>query len=176
MAQLDRPYLSLAMAYARAGQLKRATDLLRDFEAIDLGIRRSSQDSLDRARGVIALADGRAEEAIELFRRSDKGPCPICVLPHLGQAYDRAGMSDSTTAIYERYVTTPWFNRLSLDASYLGRPIYERLATLYEERDDTTKAIEYYAKLVDLWKDADPELQPRVEAARRAIKALSSDQ
>ena len=30
-------------------------------------------------------------------------------------------------------------------------------------------------KLVDLWKDADPELQPRVEAARRAMEALSPD-
>ena len=38
------------------------------------------------------------------------------------------------------------------------------------------KAINYYGKLVELWKDADPELQPRVEAARRAISALSPDQ
>ncbi len=29
--------------------------------------------------------------------------------------------------------------------------------------------------VVELWKDADPELQPRVEAARRAIRALSPD-
>jgi hypothetical protein len=28
---------------------------------------------------------------------------------------------------------------------------------------------------VELWKDADPELQPRVEAARWAIEALSPD-
>jgi hypothetical protein len=53
--------------------------------------------------------------------------------------------------------------------------VYERLGDLYEQRGDTAKAVYYYGKLVDLWKDADPELQPRVEAARRAIEALSPD-
>ena len=34
------------------------------------------------------------------------------------------------------------------------------------------KAAEHYARFVDLWKDADPELQPRVEAAQRRIDLL----
>ena len=53
---------------------------------------------------------------------------------------------------------------------------FERLGALYEERGNTERAIYYYGKLVELWKDADPELQPRVEAARRAISVLSPDQ
>jgi hypothetical protein len=53
--------------------------------------------------------------------------------------------------------------------------MYERLGDLYEQQGDTAKATYYYGKLVELWKDADPELQPRVEAARRAIEALSTD-
>lgn len=36
-------------------------------------------------------------------------------------------------------------------------------------------AVLYYGKLVDLWKDADPELQPRDEAARSAIQSLTPD-
>ena len=48
--------------------------------------------------------------------------------------------------------------------------------TEFEQRGDTAKAIYYYGKLVDLWKDADPELQPRVEAARAGeVEALSPD-
>jgi len=46
---------------------------------------------------------------------------------------------------------------------------------LYEQRGERQKSIQHYAEFVDLWKDADPELQPRVEAARRAIEALSPD-
>jgi hypothetical protein len=54
--------------------------------------------------------------------------------------------------------------------------VYERLGELYEQRGEAAKAVLYYGKLVDLWQDANPELQPRVEAARRAIAALSRDQ
>ncbi len=43
--------------------------------------------------------------------------------------------------------------------------------TEFEQRGHTERAIYYYRKLVDLWKDADPELQPQVEAARRTIEA-----
>lgn len=51
--------------------------------------------------------------------------------------------------------------------------VYERLGDLYERRDDAAKASHYYGKLVELWKEADPELQPRVEAARLVGAALT---
>jgi hypothetical protein len=38
-----------------------------------------------------------------------------------------------------------------------------------EQRGDTTAAIGAYRNLVELWRDADPELQPRVAAARAAL-------
>ena len=60
------------------------------------------------------------------------------------------------------------------DARNLAR-IYERLGALYETRGEEDKATYYYGRLVELWEDADPELQPRVDAARRAIAALSAD-
>ena len=69
---------------------------------------------------------------------------------------------------------TPWLARGGGDLWWLGWS-FERLGELYEERGDTEKAIYYYGKLAELWSDADPELQPRVAAARRAMAALSSD-
>jgi tetratricopeptide (TPR) repeat protein len=98
----------------------------------------------------------------------------MCALPYLAWAYDQAGEPDSALAIYERYIATPYMWRLQEDSWWLYRA-YERLGDLYEQRGDTAKAVYYYGKLVELWKDADPELQPRVEAARRAIVALSPD-
>lgn len=113
--------------------------------------------------------------AIAQFRRADTGPCPICVLPILGQAYDLAGMQDSVVAVYERYVGTPWLQRLESSDWWALAGIYERLGGLYELRDDAGKAVHYYEKFIDLWGDADPEFQPRVEAARRAIERLLSE-
>ena len=171
-----RPYGGLASFYALAGSPEQARGWLDEYESVvEAGLRRRQEPLLHRAKGVIALAEGRAEEAIAEFRRSDEGECANCALPDLGRAYDLMGQADSVIAIYERYISTPSLNRLAWDADNLAF-IYERLGVLYESRGDTEKAIYYYGKLVDLWKDADPELQPRVEAARRAIAALSPDQ
>jgi hypothetical protein len=91
----------------------------------------------------------------------------------LGQAYDQAGATDSVVAIYERYVTTPWLTRLDAGDWFALAAIYERLGGLYELRGDTAKAALYYGRFVELWEDADPDLQPRVEAARRALERLT---
>ena len=54
--------------------------------------------------------------------------------------------------------------------SHLGQ------ARIYERLGEREKAVQQYSRFIDLWKDADPELQPQVEAARRALAALSPDQ
>ena len=50
--------------------------------------------------------------------------------------------------------------------------VEKRLGELYEARADTARATEHYGRFVDQWKDADPELQPRVADARRRMDAL----
>jgi DNA-binding SARP family transcriptional activator len=55
--------------------------------------------------------------------------------------------------------------------------IRERLGQLYETMGDTTKAIDNYRAFIDLWKNADPELQPRVaDAKRRLARLMQSEQ
>jgi len=41
-----------------------------------------------------------------------------------------------------------------------------------EQRGDTAAAIRGYRNFIELWQDADPELQPRVAAARAALARL----
>ena len=178
IAPLDRPYLALAAFYAIAEQPDRAKALLSEYETtIDPVSRRRDELWAHGVRGHIALAEGRTENAIVEMRRFEDGRdgfCGFCALPELGRAYDVAGEADSAIAIYERYLTSPNFWQLVWDAGRLAL-VYERLGWLYEVHGDAEKAIYYYGKLVELWEDADPELQPRVDAARRAIAALSSD-
>ena len=52
---------------------------------------------------------------------------------------------------------------------------YQRLGEIYEAKGDRKKAIEYYLKLTDLWKSADPELQPIVKDAHARIARLSAE-
>ncbi|HEX9581573.1 MAG TPA: tetratricopeptide repeat protein, partial [Gemmatimonadales bacterium] len=51
-------------------------------------------------------------------------------------------------------------------------PASRRLAELYDQLGRREKAIEYYDKFVELWKDADPELQPVVRDVRGRLARL----
>ncbi|UCC72134.1 MAG: hypothetical protein JSV86_17465 [Gemmatimonadota bacterium] len=173
---LERPYQLLAIFYSLAGQPERARAYLAEYDVtVDESLRTLGEDPVEVAKGVTALAEGRVEEAIAELRAADEGPCTICILPMLGDAYDLAGEADSVVAIYERYVNTPWLGRLAAADWFALAGIYERLGGLYELRGDTDKATLYYTQFVELWEEADPDLQPRVEAARRAIRRLSAE-
>jgi tetratricopeptide (TPR) repeat protein len=173
---LDRPYLRLSGLYALAERPDLGVRMLREYDTeIPAGVRHGQEAVQHSSRGIIALAEGRAEDAVTEFTAWDeKSSCSICALPFLGRAYDMAGQADSTVAVYERYIATPWFWRFGWDAFNLPL-VYERLGQLYEKRGDRQKAIYYYGQLIEHWEDADAELQPRVEAAHRAIATLSPD-
>ena len=49
---------------------------------------------------------------------------------------------------------------------------FKRIGELYDAKGDTAKAEHYYQRFVDLWKDAEPELQPKVRKARERIAEL----
>jgi hypothetical protein len=51
--------------------------------------------------------------------------------------------------------------------------IRERLGQLYESMGKTDKAVENYRAFIELWKNADPELQPRVADARKRLARLT---
>ena len=178
---LDRPYPELALVYAEAGRPERARELLLDFEAsipsgvspgLGLGIQVLIVAAPERSRAHAALAEGRFDEAQEDFRRSDVGYCRICALPGLARAYDEAGEADSAIAVYERYLDTPEPYRLWHGDPYYLAPSHERLGQLYDEVGDLDNAAEHYAAFVELWADADPELQPRVAAAQNRLQQI----
>jgi len=50
---------------------------------------------------------------------------------------------------------------------------HRRLAELYEAKGDTAKAVEQYRAFIELWKNADPDLQPRVTEAKRRLAQLT---
>ena len=171
---LDRPYLELVSVYARAGRPDRAAEVLEEFEALELaGSYENAERDLHWMRGTIALAEDRGDEAITELRRANSraGICRLCAVADLGEAFARAGRADSAIAVYERYVDTPAAYRIFGDRFFLG-PTYESLGRLYDDRGDWVKAAEYYARFVELWGEADPVLQPRVEAAQKRLDEI----
>jgi tetratricopeptide (TPR) repeat protein len=167
----DRPYDELARLNAMAGRLDRARQLVAAAEANDRTLDRQLIAERSWTRGVIALAAGHASEAEPLLRvAADQHPCTICALPDLARTYEAEGKRPAATAVYERYLSTPWFWRYETDALELG-PALQRLAALYDAEGEREKAASARARLVQLWRRADGELQPAVARARAGLGA-----
>ena len=171
----DRPYTMLAWYYAEAGHPDRGRQLLAEYElAVPEGLRRRDP-TRHGAAAAVAFAEGRVQDAITGYRAwYAEDNCAVCGLFELGRAYERAGQRDSALAVYERAVTTPGFRRALEETASLG-PTYRRLGELYEARGQLDKARDYYGRFVDLWKNADPELQPFVRDVKSRLARLSAE-
>jgi tetratricopeptide (TPR) repeat protein len=175
MEPLDRPYLELAEFYARTGDAVRGRAYLAAFDRdVPAEYRPLLDLEYDRAAAQVVFAEGRLDAAIAAFQRADRRSCRVCVLPDLARIYDRQDNMDSLQAVLERYVSTPEDDRLWVDPVALAG-VYRRLAQVYEARGDVAAARDYYGRFVDLWRDADPELQPLVADARANIERLSRE-
>jgi tetratricopeptide (TPR) repeat protein len=178
---LDRPYGNLADLYARAGSPKVARSYLARHDALHTPdeLERDTDRDADRhgTLAEIAIAEGRLEDAAKELRqriRLPKYECETCGMAELASVYQRLNQPDSALAYYERYLTTPWINRLGVDYMWLG-PVYKAIAELYEQKGDRTRAADYYGRLVDLWAKGDPEFQPAVAQARAGLKRVLAE-
>ena len=172
--ELDRPYVGLAQVYAIAGQPARAKEMLAEFEKNDAGI---APDVVAATRhqllSSIAMAEGRYADAAREARAGDVGSCTICMLPIIGYAYDAADQPDSAIAVLTRYVESKAIlNRAGSNQFFLAGS-YKRLGELWEAKHDGEKASLYYSRFVDLWKNADADLQPKVAEVRRRLARLA---
>jgi tetratricopeptide (TPR) repeat protein len=171
---LNRPYLGLAGWYARAGDRAEAHALLGRFEAeVPEAYRtgRSIEETYQFIDATLALAGGAPAEALRIHRSRDMRSCVLCGFLGPAKAFEAMGQADSAIAYYEGYLNANSAQRAAWDNENLG-PTYERLAQLYDESGDLENASLYYARLVELWKDADAELQPRVRAAQARLEEI----
>jgi tetratricopeptide (TPR) repeat protein len=169
-----RPYSRIAMGYASIGSIDRAEALLaRQARAIPPEVLRRDFERA-YALAAITLARGSAAEALQQFRRARLvARCQVCTAFAEAQAFEKLSQPDSAIAQYERFVNghdTDAENREFFLAAAL-----RRLGEMYESKGDRKMALEYYGRFVDLWKDADPELQPLVADIRKQMAQLAGE-
>ena len=168
----DRDHPNRAALLAALGEVEDARAVLEEFEVgADPDLKRASENNVYRALGRIALAEGDAGQALEFFRQSDRGRCSICPKLGMAMAFEAAGQPDSALAWYESYLEDRQPNRMYWDQAGLGYSL-QKAARLADSLGDTEKAALYYAQFVELWADADAELQPQVEAAQSRLEAI----
>ncbi len=171
----DRPYGLLTTAYLHAGQPDQARRMLAEFaSSVPEGVRRGRIDWY-AANGFMALQEHRAQDAIQAFRDAEtNAQCYLCAVRPLGLAYEQAGQPDSAIAAYER--ATGWHVGPAVMQDGLSlAPSFRRLGQLYEARGDTAKALDNYTKFLDLWREADPVLQPQIREVKERVAGLSGE-
>jgi tetratricopeptide (TPR) repeat protein len=84
----------------------------------------------------------------------------------LAELFARSGRNDEAIRWYSS------FDNLSMFDAPLLAPSLLRKAEIYERQGKKAEAIGAYQRFVDLWRDADADLQPMVAQARERIQAL----
>ena len=128
--------------------------------------------------GLVAYGEGRFADAVSSLQQAERdyssfypGFGPRLLSWDLARAFDRAGAADSAIVRYE--LALEYGDILEIHRQAREYPLtLIRLAERHDERGDLERAAGYYGRFTDLWADADPDLQPRVEAAHARLEEI----
>jgi eukaryotic-like serine/threonine-protein kinase len=124
-------------------------------------------------KSAIALAEHHYMDAVHEANAADVSQCTTCVTPLVAIAYDYAQQPDSAIREFTKYVESTSMDGHENNDPFFLAASYKRLGELLEAKGDRQKAAHYYMKFVDLWKNADPDLQPQVADVRKRLTRLA---
>jgi tetratricopeptide (TPR) repeat protein len=156
--------LRLAVLWARVEQpaeARRLIQILRPKIENDS----SARSDLLRAEGELLLAERSNGEGIEKLRQARSVQSSYLTKSSLAGGVARASLLTEAIALHEPLIAEgpeAWEGHVDWAVAH------ERLARLYELAGDVGKARATYLRLIEIWKDADNDLEPR----RRAHQAL----
>jgi tetratricopeptide (TPR) repeat protein len=176
-----RPYYWLVPLYALAGRPDRARALMEAYrrDVPEDFASPAMRSTINRLNGEIALAAGSHAEALRLFKAAQVGSdgepvfCTACGDYNIGRVYDRMGQTDSAMGYFKAYLAETPANRDDIDWAALAG-IQKRLGELYDSKGDTANAVKHYGAFTELWKDADPDLQPVVQTVKKRLGELTA--
>jgi eukaryotic-like serine/threonine-protein kinase len=175
LAEDDRNYGGWGWLLHIAGATEAAREMERKLAArYARSNRRADARQLARLRAGLALDERRYADAITgltnaivAFPEAGIG----LYGPTLAEAYQKHSQPDSAIAVLNQYL-----QRISVSADnnavrYIPWSM-QRLGELYDSKGDYARALDAYERFVDLWKEADPELQPTVRDVQGRIERL----
>ena len=167
-----------ASAYALAGEATVARSLLAQADSLAATGDFQWAGTCEHARAILALQEGKPQESLrhlELARTAEFGLVHDYSRLVSGDAYAALGRWREAAAEFEAVAGT---RGVPFDDTRSHPPLqpvaHERLGGVYLALGDTTAALTHLAKFVELWSEADPELQPRVEQAQATLQDLLS--
>ena len=179
LPERERPLGVGIQAALAAGDLETAARLSAQFEKTpgDLPGRVWVPIRTELQGMVLAARKESVPQAIASLRRA-AGGCSYCVELDRALVFDQAGENDSALVHFQRWAETGesvWEAGVYLPETPLA---YFRMGELYQQRGqkgDREKAIDFYGRFSELWREADAELQPKVKEAKRRLGELTAE-
>ena len=94
----------------------------------------------------------------------------------MAEAYDRYFRAELLAEMKKDDEALGWLRSIAERASYelvYLAPAQVRQAEIYDRRGDRDEAVKHYRRFIELWQNAEPELQPLVAGARKRLAELS---
>jgi serine/threonine-protein kinase len=150
--------------YARIGLLEEAVEVLDTVSA-----RVNPENQNDKAahhglQGEVALARGDLVEAADHFEVAFALRDENDYLESLAFCALVSGDLELARQRYEQLLVR---GQLGSEAQESWVLAHYLLGKISDEQGDTTRAIERYSQFLDIWKDADDDLEPLIDARRR---------
>jgi tetratricopeptide (TPR) repeat protein len=120
------------------------------------------------ARGELALAGGRADEAVSLLASANERIGSPEALEGLATALVAAGRLDEAARRYQDFIVD---RPLGTEAQEYWFRAHLRLAEIRARQGDTDAARALYQEVLTLWKDGDQDL-PALQEAKKRLEAL----
>jgi tetratricopeptide (TPR) repeat protein len=158
---------------ARRGRLREASRLLDSMRktagsaVVDSTINRNlalDRAYIDLARGEIALAEKKPEQAVELLQAASLGRFDADILESLATAHVAAGELELAAQVYEQLLARP---ALGQEAQEHWVPAHAALGEIYERLGRREEGRRLYARVGELWKEADADLVTLKRVQRR---------
>ena len=159
----------LGRQYLRAGDLDKA-EKMESLIAPLADIKNGEKTGyLQLLQGEIALAQGHTDKAIELFTLSNSEYNTAFTEEAVASAYQQAGKTDEAIAWYEKFLSIP-ARAIAWEPQQLWLAAHLKLAADYAAKGDREKAKQTIGQLLDLWKDADPDIPILIAAKSEYAK------
>jgi DNA-binding SARP family transcriptional activator len=134
---------------------------------------------LDRGlRALLARERGRPQDALRLLQtlegRDSQGD--IAATPFVTRVHERYLHGEVLVSLGREAEALTWFESLgngSVTELPLRAPSHLRQAEIHDHLGNRQQAARHYERLLELYRDVDPEFQPLVDAARRRLEVLT---